>query len=84
MKDNGLMKEKDKIIHMVITISRMYHFHVKKISQIWQEEKSPKKQDPSQNGDDLLSIKNNIIINNRPLLFHLIQLFNIMNLYHFT
>lgn len=64
------MKEKDKIIHMVITISRMYLYHVKKISQIWQEEKLLKRQDLSQNGDDLLFIKNNIIIN--------IRLFNIL------
>lgn len=50
-KDNGHMKEKDKIIHMEITILKMFHFHVKKISQIQQEEKQPKRREKNQNGD---------------------------------
>jgi hypothetical protein len=56
VKDNGVMKEKDKITHMVTTISRMFHCHVKKTSQIWPEEKLLKKKDPPQNGDIFIKI----------------------------
>ena len=56
-RDNGHMREKDKIILMVITISKMFPCHVKRTSQIWQEEKLQRNKDPNQNGDKIYKHK---------------------------